>query len=332
MFERLPSRRSLIALYFGLLALVGVCMASLRHCHGPLAPDPELPSRGDTICAMLVYGPLSYYMYADTLGGLNYDLLRRFCADEGVPLKAEPVVAISDALRRVDEGTADLLASVPADNSLRSSNLLTESLFLDRLVLVQKRMPDGSLNITSALDLARDTVHVEARSPAVARMQNLAKEIGQPIAVAEHPELSGEYLVMKVADGSLPYAVVNELVALPLLERYPDLSMDTPVSFTQFQTWVLRGGNVALLERLNNWIRAFRLTPAYAELLQRYGATSPVGLPAPAQEPAKADKPRQGPEAKTVSAAENPAASAAESGLEQSATEVNNQNSAESEL
>lgn len=280
MFERLPSRRSLIALYFGMLALVGVCMASLRHCRGPLAPDPAMPSRGDTICAMLSYGPLSYYLYADTLGGLNYDLLRRFCADEGVPLKVEPVVAMSDALRRIDEGSADILASLPADNSLRASYLLSESLFLDRLVLVQRRLPDGSLGITSALDLARDTVHVEARSPAVARMENLAKEIGQPIAVVEHPELSGEYLVMKVADGSLPYAVVNELVAKPLLERYPDLSMDTPVSFTQFQSWLLRGGNVALLERVNTWIRSFRRTPEYAELLRRYGATSPVGLPA----------------------------------------------------
>lgn len=275
MFARLPSRRSLTVVYVGLLLLVGLCMASLRHCRGPLAPDPLPPSHGDTICAMLVYGPESYYLYADTLGGLNYDLLRRYCAERQVPLKVEPVVAMADALRRIDNGTADLLASVPADNSLRSAYLLTESLFLDRLVLVQRRRPDGSLPIKSALDLAHDTVHVEARSPAVARMQNLAKEIGQPIAIAEHPELSGEYLVMKVADGSLPNAVVNALVATPLLKLYPELSLDTPVSFTQFQTWLLRGDNVALLDNINAWILAYRRTPEYAELLRRYGALSP---------------------------------------------------------
>lgn len=268
-FRRLPSRRTAVGIYIGLLVIVGVCMLSLKTCRGPMAPDPQRPSHGDTIRAAVVYGPMSYYLYGDTLGGMNFDLLRKFAASMKAPLDLQPVISTEKSLNDLAEGKIDIFASIPSDNNPDSRFLSTQSLFLDRMVLVELPRKDRQ-KVESVLDLAGDTIHVEASSVAVTRLRNLSQEIGEPIHIAEHADLSGEYLVIKVAKGEIRYAVVNELIAKALQKHYPDLSINTPVSFTQFQVWLVGGKNLHLLQRLNSWIDSFRHTPEYQQMLDKY--------------------------------------------------------------
>ena len=60
-------------------------------------------STGDTIDVAVVYDPLSYYVYDDTLGGLNYDMLRIMESQTKMPLKLWPVVSLHDALRKLEK-------------------------------------------------------------------------------------------------------------------------------------------------------------------------------------------------------------------------------------
>ncbi|MDO4334512.1 MAG: hypothetical protein Q4C37_01590, partial [Bacteroidales bacterium] len=61
-------------------------------------------------------------------------------------------------------------------------------------------------------------------------------------------------LAMKVATGAWRYAVVNERIAAEMHSRYADLDYSTPVSFTQFQVWVLPLGRDSLLRKVNTFL------------------------------------------------------------------------------
>lgn len=259
-------------MYVFLLVAAVAAMGLVRRCNsgGGLPALQQGNSAGDTIDVAVIYGPLSYYLYGDTLGGINFDMLTSLGKQTGKPMKMWPVVTLNDALAKLDDGTYDVLASLPSDNSVKERFLTTQSVFLDRLVLVQLADSTGKVKINSALDLAGDTVHIQTDSPAQARLANLANEIGAPINVATEKDLSEEYLCMKVATGDIPYAVVNEKTAAAMKQRYPHLSYDNPVSFTQFQVWLLNKNDTVLLHSIDTWLDEFRQQPDYQQIISKY--------------------------------------------------------------
>ncbi len=56
------------------------------------------------------------------------------------------------------------------------------------------------------------------------------------------------------AKGEVARAVVNESLARKMKEKYPELDISVAVSFTQFQSWLLRSDHEALRDSLNRWI------------------------------------------------------------------------------
>ncbi len=249
-----------IAVYGLLLVLVIIAMISLRYMvnRGYHGVDNEI--KEDTIHAAIVYGPDSYRVLTsedgnDSIEGINYHLLADLHDSLGVKVVMHPVIDRETALDKIASGDYDILASLPADNYLKKNFLTTDEVYLDRMVLVQKRNANGSLPATSALDLDGDTIHLEKGSSAKRRIENLRKEIGGTIEIVEEPELSEEYLAMKVANGVWKFSVVNEKVASNVKEQYPDLDYSTPVSFTQFQVWVMPQGSDSLLNKVNNYLK-----------------------------------------------------------------------------
>lgn len=259
-------------MYVFLLIVAVAAMGLVRRCN----PDGGLPvldrgnSMGDTIDVAVIYGPMSYYLYADTLGGVNLDLLTAYGKQTGRPVKMWPVVTLEDALGKLNAGDYDVLASLPSDNTVKERFLTTQSVFLDKMVLIQLSDTAGEVGIKSALDLAGDTVHIQKDSPSGARLTNLTSEIGAPIIIKEEKDLSEEYLCMKVAKGDIAYAVVNEKTAEAMSRKYPRLSYDNPISFTQFQVWLLNRNDTALLRSLNTWLEDFRHHPDYQQIMSKY--------------------------------------------------------------
>lgn len=268
----LKHKYSQMALYIVLLAAVTAVMVLTRRCDSgaDLSMLTRGGSGGDTIDVAIVYGPMSYYLYNDTLGGLNLDMLNAMKKDIGSPVRLWPVVSLHDALRRLEKGTYDMLASLPSDNSVKQRFPTSRSVFLDRLVLIQLSDSTKKPKVTSALDLGNDTVFIPKDSPAASRLANLSAEIGNPIPVAQRDDLSEEYLCMMVGSGKIPLAVVNEKTAKTMQKQYPSLSYDNPVSFTQFQVWIFQPADTALQKRVDRWLESYQSTPAYRELTKRY--------------------------------------------------------------
>lgn len=246
---------------YGLLLVLVVCsMLWIKVKYlGNHAHEKDSGLGADTIHAAIVYGPNSYRVLIsedgnDSIVGINYYMLKELEKELGVKIELSPVIDREDALSKVKAGSYDILASLPADNYLKQNFLTSNEVFLDRMVLIQKKNGNGPLSVSSALDLEGDTVHVEKGSAATRRLENLQKEIGGNIFIAEEPGMSEEYIAMKVGTGTWRYAVVNEKIAEEMKIQYPALDYSTPISFTQFQVWVLPQGRDSLLNRINRFI------------------------------------------------------------------------------
>lgn len=256
-----------IVIGLSMIFLIGM----IRNC-GRIHPATiQGNSGGDTIDIAILYGPGSLYMYPDTLSGINFELIARYDKASERPIKLWAVTDAGESMKKLEKGTFDILASMPLDNSIKEKFLTSQSVYLDRLVLVQlSDTINGFQRIKSSLDLSGRKVHVAAGSQASRRLENLAEEIGTGIEIVEEKELSDELLCLKIANGELDFAVVNEKVAKNVAEKYPGLSYDTPVSFTQFQVWLFNEKDSVLQKNFDKWLEEFKTTEDYQELIEEF--------------------------------------------------------------
>ncbi len=275
--RRLPEKKNRPSLLIFILIGVLLLMFGMKKCSRNESSSVSLrpgvvKSGGDTLDVAIELSPLSYSMSGDTISGLDYELLSTMAAKHGRPIKFHPFVPLKHATEGLRNGFYDVVISaLPATDSLKAEFLLTDKVFLDREVLVQRH---GATNfIPTPEDLIGDTVWIAAGSPFKQRIRNLAAESGDTIMVIEADGRSAEQLVILVARGRIPRAVVNERVAAKMKEmKYDQLDYSVPVSFTQFQTWALSKENEALRDTLNAWLNQFRGTADYNTILTRYGA------------------------------------------------------------
>ncbi len=242
-----------MAVYLLLLAAVVACMVALGRCDRPVPmPVAPSPSGGDTIDVAIEYSPVTYYTYADTLGGFHYDLLRLVARQAGRPVKFHPIVTLQKGLDGLATGAYDVLvAQFPTTAENRLHYLFTDPVCIDQQVLVQRQ----PARIRSQLGLAGDTVHVVKGSPMVERIAGLSREIGDTIHVLADDTYGPEQLVMLVAAGDIRLAVVNRSIARAMAQRLTGIDTSVDISMSQFQAWTLAKQQVALRDSLNAWLR-----------------------------------------------------------------------------
>lgn len=274
--ERLPVYKSRSYLLLLLLAGVILAMFFISKCSHPSGREPRLQverlkSGGDTIDVAIEISPLAYHMDGDTVAGLDYDIMRAICRAAGRPVSFHVFAPLDYALSGLEEGVYDVvISSIPATTTAKDRFRLSEYVYLDRQVLVQ--LPDSANYVAAPEDLAGKTVWIATGSPFARRIENLSAEIGDSIHVEMIEGYTAEHLVMLVARGEIPRAVVNSGLAHKMKkEFYPDLDIATPVSFTQFQSWILTPNDPQLADSLDVWIKRFRDTPAYTSILHRHG-------------------------------------------------------------
>ena len=163
-----------------------------------------------------------------------------------------------------------VVAQFPATKDNQNKYLFSEALYLDHQVLVQLKNNNGNVTAKSPLDLVHDTVYVVKGSPMRSRIENLSREIGDTIFVAEDANYGPEQLFLRVATGEIEYAVINQSIAASLATHYTNVDYATGISFTQFQPIILRKTDTTLCDSLNYWIEAEKNTPQFKSLQSRY--------------------------------------------------------------
>ncbi|MBD5317670.1 MAG: transporter substrate-binding domain-containing protein [Bacteroides sp.] len=251
------------------LTLIAVgLIVSIRQCSSPIPSNGYefIRGGGDTINVAIDYSPMSLYRYGDSLAGFNYEMMKEMAALYGDNVKFYPIASINEALDELKRGKYDVVISdLPVTASRRESFRFTEPVYLDKQVLISR-----DTTIRSRLDLAGKEVWAIKGSPAEERLHNLSREIGDTIIVRHDSIGSAEQLFMLTAMGQVDRAVINEAKAMHLAKDYPDVDISTPVSFTQFQSWVVNKDNPALADTLDAQIRRFKQTPQYSALIDRY--------------------------------------------------------------
>lgn len=223
--------------------------------------------------AVTEYNSISFHADGDTISGFHYELLNAFAHSKGLKPEITPEMSFSKKLEGVQTGKYDILAnSTVVTSESKDSLLFTQPIILNKQVLVQRK-PEGkndSLYIHSQLELARKTLHLVKDSPAILRIHNLSNEIGDTIYINEVEKYGQEQLLAMVAHGDIDYAVCDESIARASLNDFPQLDIETAISFSQFYSWGVSKHSPVLLDSLNAWLNDYIKTPKFKQLRKKY--------------------------------------------------------------
>lgn len=273
--RKLDTKKGNLLLYAILLVAAVMLMIALRTCSVKKIDQPGVSEHrhgGDTLNVAMEFSPIGVYASGDTLSGFYYELLQQIAEIHGFPVHVTGVSHGSDVLPRLEAGSIDVvIADMPITAEIKDAFACTRPVLTDRQVLVQLRdSVTGSVPVKSQLDLDGLTVYVPARSNFNSRLENLAREIGGEINVVAHPEYGAEQLVISVALGEIPNAVVNKHVATILARDYPQLDVSVELSFNQLQSWLVNKADTMLRDSLDRWLDSYMTTPGYAHLVNKY--------------------------------------------------------------
>lgn len=243
----------LLAVAIGVMVFIGKCSTRPQS---PFAKEYS-KAQGDTLDIGVELNPAVYYPSGDTIAGMDYEVLMRISEECGVPMKFHPFVPLAHAMDYLEKGLYDVVvASMPLTSDLKERFIMTEPVYIDREVLVQRRDSAGGIAVKSQIDLGGDTVWIPSQSSIRSRLENLAVEIGDSIHLMSDDKYTAEHLFLLVASGVIDLAVINESIASQLAHDYPGVDSSTPVSFSQFQAWAVNRERQALADSLNIWIKA----------------------------------------------------------------------------
>lgn len=244
-----PKPKSRLWLYGLLIVAVVVVMLSLHRCRDLNFGRHPGQDPTDTIRVAMQYAPGSFFMVGDSLGGVDYDALRRL----GLPYKIYPITTAAEGLEGLRTGRFDVVvADMPQTADSAGEFIFTSPVYVDRQVLVQ--LADSTRpHISSPIELDGDSVAVVANSPMTARLRNLSDELGITIHPSER-QATAEQLLTAMAGGSdttIRYVVTNRSIARQMAQSHPNLDYSVEVSLSQFQPWILAKQNTALRDTIN---------------------------------------------------------------------------------
>ncbi len=227
------------------------------------------------------YNSTNYFVYRGEPMGYQYELLKSFADHLNVKLEIKVINDLDESFNCLDENLCDLLAvglTVTKDRGeiVTFSNPISQT----RQMLVQKKPEnwrrmatmdqiDKSL-LRNPLDLAGKTVHIQKQTTFKIRLANLSDEIGADIYVVEHPEATVEELIEMVASGEIEYTVCDEHIALVNKKYFPDIDVNTPISFPQNVAWAVKKDANALRDTINSWLKDFTHSRTSAYLYTKY--------------------------------------------------------------
>jgi membrane-bound lytic murein transglycosylase F len=181
----------------------------------------------------------------------------------------------------LNEGEGDIIAMGLTITRERTRLVdFTVPLRRNRQVLVQRkpenwrRLKQHELQarlLRDPADLLGREVYVRPGSSYYSRLEHLAEELGGEIRIVEMPgSFSTEDLIRLVAEGTIPYTVADEDIALINQAYYNNVDIATPVSLPQRIAWAVRKTSPVLLDSVNAWIRDVKSGPVYNVLYKKY--------------------------------------------------------------
>lgn len=266
--------KKLLSLYIVLLFIVvlGVCMLLFTQKRSiPLRDFQQIQEEG-VLRMITEYNQTGYYINGDTIEGFQYELAQAISQLTGLEVEIQLEMSLTQSFDALSGQECDIIArNIPVTTELKETYLFTDPILLNKQVLIQRATPTDSLSpIRNQLDLAQKTLYIPQNSPALLRLRNLEQEIGDTIYIVEEPLYSSEQLISMVAHGDIDYAVCDQQIALRAQKQLPEIDVQTDISFTQLQSWVVRKDSPVLCDSLNSWLRQIKENGLYNQIYTRY--------------------------------------------------------------
>lgn len=262
----------------GIIAvLVSYLLSGRRKDKAIQIRDYEEIASSGILNATTEYNSISFFADGDSINGFHYNLVRAFARDKGLEVNVVPEMSFRKRFEDLKNGTYDIIAyGIPLTNQWKDSLLLTRPISLSKQILVQRKPDNDSTSayIKSQVDLAHKTLYLEKGSPSILRISNMGDEIADTIYVEEVEKYGQEQLIAMVAHGDIDYAVADENIALASIDSFPQLDINTGISFTQFYGWGVNKESPALLDTLNNWLNEYMKGKEFKKLYKKYFQTS----------------------------------------------------------
>jgi len=226
------------------------------------------------------FNSTNYFIYRGETMGYQYELMKIFADHIGVKLDIETCNDIEKSFDYLISNKCDILAYSLTKTKERDAIIdFTVPLGTTRQVLVQRK-PKGWKNmkvseisdslIRNQLELARKKIFVQKNSAYANRLKNLSDEIGDTIFIVENDSLEVEELIALVASGKIKYTISDENVALVNKTYYPNLDVQTAISFPQSLAWGVRQGDDSLKKVINEWLIDFKKSYKYRIIYNKY--------------------------------------------------------------
>ncbi len=227
------------------------------------------------------YNSTNYFVYRGEPMGYQYELLKSFAKYLNVRLEVKIINDLDGSFECLEEDECDLLAVGLTVTRERARMVdFSDPLSQTRQVLVQKKPKHwrqmASMDqidrhlLRNPLDLAGKTIHIQKQTSFMERLNNLSDEIGSDIHIVEHPDASVEELIEMVSKGEIEFTVCDEHIALVNQKYFPDIDVNTPISFSQNVAWAVKKGSSALLDTINRWLEEFHGTLASTFIYDKY--------------------------------------------------------------
>ena len=248
---------------------------------------PEIRERNKLI-VLTNFNATDYFIYRGKPMGYQYDLIHELADALGIDFEIVVVNDLEKSFDYLESGRVDLLALNLTITKERSKFLrFTTPHTKTRQILVQRRPEDWEglredyiepSVIRNQLDLAGKTIHVQRNSSFSSRLYNLSEEIGDSIHIIESDE-TFETLIAKVVTGEIDYTVCDENMAKVNQTFYPNIDIQTAISFPQRHAWALRMEDTnQLFDTINAWLKDFKTTLRYTYIYNKYFRNPKTGL------------------------------------------------------
>lgn len=264
--------KTLIILLFVIL-FCGVFGCSNKHHRGESETMHDLPQVKDSgeLVVLTLYSSTSYFIYRGQEMGFQYELSEQFAKSLGVKLRIEVANSVNELIEKLLAGEGDMIAyNLPITKEWKDSLIYCGEDVITHQVIVQQ---GNSKNrpLKDVTELIGKDVYVKP-GKYYNRLVNLNNELGGGIHIHEitSDSVTSEDLITQVAQGKIPYTVVDNDLARLNKTYYPNLNIDLSISFDQRSSWAVRKDSPELAAAANKWHQENMTSPAYTASMKRY--------------------------------------------------------------
>lgn len=219
--------------------------------------------------------PIDYFIYQGQPMGFQLEMLEEFSSQYKLELN---IIVENDPKKGIDmllNHECDILAQSFINSSDR--DLLVDFTIPVRQthqVLVQRVGAEQNFDkdslVRSLSDLRLKTIYVQKDASNLRSLKNLASELIQNFYIIEVDSIPPEGIIKLVSEGVYDFAVVDFAIAKISKNYWPDIDIETSMSFPQNISWCVRPESAELLDTLNNWLEKYIASDNYNRLNRKY--------------------------------------------------------------